>query len=148
MARPKTATTETAPDASAAASNLPAKKRKAAKTGPASAKSGAKGAAGGKVPATFKTFIAKYPELGAAHEKVASAVERAGPLDAKTLALVKVGICIGAGLESALRSHVRRALQHGATKEEIEQSILLGMNTVGFPRTVAAWAWAQEQFNR
>ncbi len=101
-----------------------------------------------KVPATFKTFITRFPELGAAHERVANAVEEAGPLDAKTLALIKVGICIGAGLESALRSHVRRAMQHGATENEIEQAILLGMNTVGFPRTVAAWSWAQEQFAR
>jgi 4-carboxymuconolactone decarboxylase len=67
-------------------------------------------------------------------------VEAAGPLDAKTLALIKIGICVGAGLESALRSHVRRAMQHGATPAEVEQAILLGMNTVGFPRTVAAWS--------
>jgi 4-carboxymuconolactone decarboxylase len=101
-----------------------------------------------KVPNTFKAFVAKYPDLGTAHEKVASAVERAGPLDAKTLSLIKIGICIGAGLESALRSHVRRALQSGATQSEVEQAILLGMNTVGFPRTVAAWSWAQQQFGR
>ncbi len=100
------------------------------------------------VPATFKEFIARYPELGRAHERVASTVEAAGPLDAKTLALVKIGICIGAGLESAMRSHVRRAMQHGATQQEIEQAVLLAMNTVGFPRTVAAWAWANEQFRR
>ncbi len=113
----------------------------------ASPKAPASGAAGAsKIPNTFKTFIAKYPELGAAHEKVAGAVERAGPLDAKTLALVKIGIALGAGLESALRSHVRRAMQQGATIVEIEQAILLGMNTVGFPRTVAAWSWAHQQF--
>lgn len=99
-------------------------------------------------PAAFREFIGAYPELGAAHERVAKAVESAGPLDAKTLALVKIGLCIGAGLESALRSHVRRAMLHGATQQEIEQTILLGMNTVGFPRTVAAWSWAREQFRR
>jgi|SRR5688572_8170613 len=101
-----------------------------------------------RIPGTYKAFVSKYAELGRAHEHIASAVEAAGPLDAKTLALVKIGICIGAGLESALRSHVRRALQHGADPAEVEQAILLGMNTVGFPRTVAAWSWAQEQFNR
>lgn len=100
------------------------------------------------VPATFKDFITKYPALGRAHEEVARAVDEAGPLDPKTLALIKIGICIGAGLESALRSHVRRALQHGATQEEVEQAILLAMNTVGFPRTVAAWSWAHQQFER
>lgn len=101
-----------------------------------------------KVPGTYKDFVKKFPSLGRAHENIAKAVEEAGPLDAKTLALVKIGICVGAGLESALRSHVRRAMQHGATVAEVEQVILLGMNTVGFPRTVAAWSWATEQFKR
>ncbi|MCE7975142.1 MAG: carboxymuconolactone decarboxylase family protein [Leptolyngbya sp. PLA1] len=101
-----------------------------------------------KVPGTYKSFVTKYPALGRAHEHIATAVEAAGPLDAKTLALIKIGICVGAGLESALRSHVRRAMQHDATPAEVEQAILLGMNTVGFPRTVAAWSWAQEQFER
>ncbi|HEB60602.1 MAG TPA: carboxymuconolactone decarboxylase family protein [Phycisphaeraceae bacterium] len=101
-----------------------------------------------KLPKTFKQFITKFPELGDAHENVAKAVEAAGPLDAKTLALVKIGISIGAGLESALRSHVRKAMKAGASKEEIEQAILLSMNTCGFPRCVAAWRWAQEQFER
>jgi len=99
-------------------------------------------------PATFKAFIERFPELGAAHETVAQTVDRLGPLDAKTCALIKVGICIGAGLESALRSHVRRALHHGATHEEIDQAVLLAMNTVGFPRTVAAWKWARQQIER
>jgi alkylhydroperoxidase/carboxymuconolactone decarboxylase family protein YurZ len=70
-------------------------------------------------------------------------VDRAGPLDAKTLvrALVTIGICVGAGLESAPRSHARRALKHGATQAEIEQATPLGMNTVGWPRRVTAWTW-------
>lgn len=102
----------------------------------------------GKVPGTYKAFVTRFPALGRAHENIAKAVEEAGPLDAKTLALVKIGICVGAGLESALRSHVRRAMQQGATAAEVEQAILLGMNTVGFPRTVAAWRWANEQFER
>jgi 4-carboxymuconolactone decarboxylase len=101
-----------------------------------------------KLPGTYKQFIAKFPVLGKAHEDVAKAVENAGPLDKKTLALVKIGICVGAGLESALRSHVRRAMEAGVTQQEIEQAILLAMNTCGFPRTVAAWSWAKVQFER
>lgn len=102
----------------------------------------------GKLPGTYKAFITKFPELGEAHEKVARAVDKAGPLDAKTLSLVKIGISLGAGLESAVRSHVRRARQHGASVAELEQTVLLGMNTVGFPRTVAAWSWLHEQLDR
>ena len=101
-----------------------------------------------KLPNTFKAFVSKYPALGEAHQRVGKEIEQLGPLDARTLALIKIGISLGAGLESALRSHVRRAMQAGASEQEIEQAILLGMNTVGFPRTVAAWSWAQIQFER
>jgi 4-carboxymuconolactone decarboxylase len=100
------------------------------------------------LPKTYKDFITKFPALGASHESVAKAVDAIGPLDAKQCALIKMGICVGANLESAFRSHVRRAMQHGATPKEIEQALLLGMNTVGFPRTVAAWQWAWKQIER
>ena len=100
------------------------------------------------LPSTFKDFVAKFPELGDAHERVARVVDAAGPLDGKTLALIKIGICLGAGLESAIKSHVRRAVERGATEAEIEQTVLLGMNTCGFPRTVAAWSWVRQQLAR
>jgi 4-carboxymuconolactone decarboxylase len=100
------------------------------------------------LPGPYQQFIQKYPDLGEAHEQIASVVEQVASLDGKTCALIKIGICVGAGLESALRSHVRRAVKHGATRDEIEQAILLGMNTVGFPRTVAAWTWANKQYER
>lgn len=103
---------------------------------------------GSRLPNTYKQFIARFPELADTHERVAKAVDSIGPLDRKTQELVKIGICVGGGLESALRSHVRRATQAGATKVEIEQAIMLAMNTCGFPSTVAAWRWAQIQFER
>jgi len=101
-----------------------------------------------KLPGPYKQFIARFPALSTAHEQVAKAVDRCGPLNRRSCELIKIGICVGGSLESALKSHVRRAIQAGATKVEIEQAILLGMNTVGFPRTVAAWTWAQIQFER
>jgi AhpD family alkylhydroperoxidase len=101
-----------------------------------------------KLPGTFKAFIEKFPALGEAHDLVARAVEAAGPLDRKTCELVKIGLSIGAGLESAVRSHVRKATAAGATVAEIEQTVLLAMNTCGLPRTVAAWQWAWQQIDR
>jgi AhpD family alkylhydroperoxidase len=101
-----------------------------------------------KLPGTYKAFIEKFPALGAAHERIASAVESYGPLDGKTRELIKIGLSVGGGLESATRSHVRRALEYGATEAEIEQAVLLAMNTCGFPRTVMAWRWACEQIER
>ncbi len=100
------------------------------------------------LPKTFRTFVERFPVLAGAHETVAKEVDRLGPLDRRTCELIKIGISLGAGLESATRSHVRRAIEHGATIAQIEQAILLGMNTCGFPRTVAAWSWAWQQIDR
>lgn len=103
---------------------------------------------GQTIPKAFREFTNKFPVLGDSHETVAKYVDNVGALDAKTMSLIKIGISLGAGLDSAVRSHVRRALQNGATEEEIEQAILLAFNTLGLPRTVAAWTWAQTQFKR
>jgi alkylhydroperoxidase/carboxymuconolactone decarboxylase family protein YurZ len=101
-----------------------------------------------KLPGTYKEFIGKFPALGAAHEAAAKAVDAAGPLDRKTCELIKIGISIGAGLESATRSHVRRAMEHGATEAEVEQAVLLAFNTCGFPRTVMGGQWVRQQIAR
>ena len=100
------------------------------------------------VPGTFKKFTQRFPEITQAHQDLSDASFKAGPLDEKTLCLVKIGLCVGAGLESALRSHVRRATQAGCSHEEIEHAILQGMTTLGFPTTVKAWSWAHVQFER
>jgi AhpD family alkylhydroperoxidase len=104
--------------------------------------------ANSSLPGVYQRIVNEYPAIAAAHDEMAQAVEGVGPLDAKTCSLIKIGISVGAGLESAVRSHVRRATQAGATREEVTQAIFLGMNTVGFPRTVSAWSWAQIQFER
>ncbi len=101
-----------------------------------------------KLPGVYQRFAARFPAMVEAHQRASDAAAETGPLDARTCELIKIGICVGAGLESALRSHVRRAMLHGATQVEIEQAIMLGMTTCGFPRTVTAWNWAQIQFER
>lgn len=101
-----------------------------------------------KLPGVFQQFVARYPQLAEAHQAIGRAVESAGPLDRKTLELIKIGISIGANLETATRSHVRQALQHGATADEIEQAVLLAYNTIGWPRMIAGWTWARQQIER
>src|SRR3989304_1244599 len=103
---------------------------------------------GDTLPVTFRQFTEKFPEIAAAHEAIARAVDRLGPLDRKTCELIKLGMSIGAGGGGAPQSHTRRARREGASIEEIEQAILLTMNTCGFPRTVAAWQWARQALTR
>ena len=101
-----------------------------------------------KLPKTFVAFARRFPQLAQAHQAMGQAADAAGPLDKKTQHLIKIGVCLGAGLESAMRSHTRRALRAGASHEEIEQAVMLGMSTCGFPATVAAWQWVMQQFER
>ncbi len=101
-----------------------------------------------RLPKTYLDFRARFPELAAAHASAGIAAKQAGPLDEKMCELVKIGICVGAGLESALKSHVRRATEAGATPTEIEHAIVQAMTTCGFSRTVSAWRWAMIQFER
>lgn len=93
------------------------------------------------LPRTYSEFVERFPELARHHEAIGKEVDDLGPLDAKTRELIKMGIAIGAGLVTATQSHARRAREAGASDEEVGQSILLAMNTCGFPRTVAAWKW-------
>lgn len=99
------------------------------------------------LPRTFVTFTERFPEVVKAHSTMGKALDASGPLEPRTAELVKLGVCVGASLESATKSHVRRALEAGATREEIEHTVIQGMNTVGFSRTVMAWVWATEQLD-
>ncbi len=101
-----------------------------------------------KLPGTFTEFCRRFPDLGRLHQETGEALKGAGPLDGKTAELIKVGMCVGAGLESALRSHVHRAMKQGATEAEVEHAIVLAMTTCGFPATARAWSWAKVQFDR
>lgn len=98
------------------------------------------------LPEVYRSFRERFAEVVAKQDAVARAVDAAGPLDESTTRLVKIGIALGAQAEGALRSNVRKALDTGASREAIEQVILLGLTTRGFPATVAAWQWACQVF--
>jgi alkylhydroperoxidase/carboxymuconolactone decarboxylase family protein YurZ len=98
------------------------------------------------LPKTYRRFAERFPTIVEAHQLMNEAARQAGPLDARTCELVKMGIALGAGLESSFHSHVRRALEHGAKPAEIEQAVVLAASTCGFSRAAAGWRWAQEHF--
>ena len=77
-----------------------------------------------KLPSVFKQFVATYAELGEAHQKIGKAVESYGPLDRKTIELVKIGISIGAGLETATR-----ATNGSSARTTAQQFVVASMTT-------------------
>jgi AhpD family alkylhydroperoxidase len=97
-----------------------------------------------KLPKPFRQFQEEYPAVYQAYENLGAAVSQSGPLEQKTRELVKLGMSAAGGQESAVHSHTHRSLVAGATREEIEHAILLGITTIGFPRTMAALTWAKK----
>jgi len=96
-----------------------------------------------KPPQTYESFIQRFPKLKEAWERIAEAGKE-GPLDEKTVRLVKLGISIGAMKEGAIHSSVRKALALNISQEEIEQTVTLAAGTIGLPSTVAVYSWIQD----
>ncbi|MBI1748676.1 MAG: carboxymuconolactone decarboxylase family protein [Acidobacteria bacterium] len=101
-----------------------------------------------KLPSAFENFRKTYPEMFRAYEQLGKACQDQGPLDTKTRALTKLAISIGARLEGATHSHTRRALEAGATPNEIRHVIFLALTTIGFPSMMAALTWVDEVLNK
>jgi len=97
-----------------------------------------------KLPSAYRRFATEQPKLIGAYEAVSEASLTEGPLSRKTAELVKIGIAVGARLEGAVHSHVRRALDAGATPDEIRHAIRLASTTVGFPAMMAALSWTND----
>jgi len=96
------------------------------------------------IPQRFTDFIEGYPEIARAYEQLGAACHLAGPIAKKERALLKLGISMGAWMEGAVHSHVRKSLEAGATPEEIRHVALLALPTLGFPATMAVLTWVED----
>jgi 4-carboxymuconolactone decarboxylase len=97
-----------------------------------------------KLPGRFLKFKENYPKVFQAYESLGVAASESGPLNKKEIALVKLGIASGAKMEGAVHSHTRRALEAGASPEEIRHAVLLAVTTLGFPSMMAILSWVDE----
>jgi 4-carboxymuconolactone decarboxylase len=97
-----------------------------------------------KIPGWYLHTKEKYPEFAKALENLGETVRREGPLDEKTSHLIQLAAAATIRSEGAVHSHARRALQAGATIEEIHHTILLLTSTIGFPSASAALSWVYD----
>lgn len=82
--------------------------------------------------------------MAKAYEELGEAVHKAGPLDAKTRALIKVAISGGARLEGGFHAHVRKAKQAGCTRDEVRHVAFLTLPTLGFPTMMTLQSWIDD----
>ncbi len=93
------------------------------------------------LPKVYEKFTGKFPEVFKDYKQLGQTCRSAGPLDPKCQDLIKLGIAIGANSRGAVMSSTRKALESGATKDEIAHAVLLGLTTTGFPNMIAALQW-------
>lgn len=96
------------------------------------------------LPKSFTTFMDENPAIARAYGDLGKAVSEAGPLDAKTRALIKVGISIAAGLEGGTHSNVRKALEAGCTPDELRHAAIQSLTTIGFPSMMKGLSWVDD----
>ena len=85
-----------------------------------------------------------YPEVWAAYSALGKACAQTGPLDRRTVRLVKLALAVGALSEGAVHSHTRRGLADGLSPEELKHVALLAIPTLGLPQAVKGLTWIED----
>jgi 4-carboxymuconolactone decarboxylase len=96
------------------------------------------------LPKVYQTFSKEFPDVFAQFKKLGAMCREAGPLDEKCQNLIKLGIALGVNSRGGVMSSTRKALESGASREEILHAVMLGLTTSGFPNMIAALGWVEE----
>lgn len=97
-----------------------------------------------KPPSFYESFRTAHPKVTEAYETLGDATRAAGPLSPAQAELVKLALAAGARIQGAIHSHARRALEAGATPDEIRHVALLAITTLGFPSAMAVRAMIED----
>ncbi len=97
-----------------------------------------------KIPDHYESLKSRFPKVMEALEGLGSAVRSEGPLDEKTSHLIQLAAAAVSLSEGGVHSHTRRALEAGASADEIYHTLVLLLSPVGFPRVAAAISWADD----
>jgi alkylhydroperoxidase/carboxymuconolactone decarboxylase family protein YurZ len=97
---------------------------------------------------TYQRLRKQHPDYFDAVEALGKAVCLAGPLEQQVIQLVQLGAAAAIRSEGAVHSHVRRALEAGATAEQVHHALLSLTSTIGFPTVVAALSWADDVIDK
>lgn len=94
-------------------------------------------------PLTYSKFVERFPKIDQAWALIGEA-GREGPLDERTVRLVKLALAMGAMSGGQTRSGVRKALAVGVSRDEIEQVVALAAGTLGLGYAAGLYQWVSE----
>ena len=96
------------------------------------------------IPKRYLQMHQDHPDLMKAYESFGKEVRAAGPLSAREVALVKLAVSIGTGLEGAAHSHCRKAFEADCTPEDLRHVAIVSAPTIGFPAMMRAKSWVDD----
>ena len=97
-----------------------------------------------RYPEWFAYLRRRHPEFVDAVDQLGQVVRQQGPLDDKTTNLIQLAAAATTRSEGAVHSHTKRAMEAGASQEEIYHAVMLLTSTIGFPTVSAALSWVQD----
>ena len=80
----------------------------------------------------------RHGDLINAVEGLAKSARNSGPLDEKTVHLIQLAAAAAIMSHGSTHSHTVRALEAGATPEEVRHAVIILTSTIGFPIVAAA----------
>ncbi|MEO1614794.1 MAG: carboxymuconolactone decarboxylase family protein [Planctomycetota bacterium] len=100
------------------------------------------------IPKRYRQMHDDHPAFMQAYESLGEAARKSGPLSDREVALVKLAISLGAGLEGAAHSHSRKALEAGCSEEDLRHVAMLSAPTIGFPTMMRAKSWVEDVIDK
>ncbi|MDP1553731.1 MAG: carboxymuconolactone decarboxylase family protein [Methanobacteriaceae archaeon] len=95
-------------------------------------------------PKNYVGIRDRYQEYSSILGDLGKVVRDSGPIEHKNTHLVQLAASAAIRSEGAVHSHAKRALEAGASPEEIYQALLLVTSIIGFPNVAAAISWADD----
>jgi alkylhydroperoxidase/carboxymuconolactone decarboxylase family protein YurZ len=95
-------------------------------------------------PKFYKSIRKRFEEYGNVLEELGKISNDNGPIDDKTSQLLKLVAAASIRSEGSVHSHTRRAIEAGATEDELYHSLIIATSTLGFPTIAAAISWVDD----
>jgi 4-carboxymuconolactone decarboxylase len=97
-----------------------------------------------ELPEHYVSIRERFKEFGNALNDLGKITDESGPVDEKTSHLIQLAASAAIRSEGAVHSHARRALELGASPDELYHSLILITSTIGFPNVAAAISWVDD----
>lgn len=89
----------------------------------------------------FTEFKKDFPAVYEGHEALGKIIhDKGGPLPEKIRWLIKVAVSGASDHKISLETHIAKAREAGATEDEIKHTLLLIVQTTGFPMFMEAYS--------